>query len=88
MFKDYVGFGALGEALLALEQEKYKRVFVVTSENGWKRFNQNGIQSFFPDRECFFFSDFSNNPDFSEIQRGTALYHDFKPDLIDAIFYE
>ena len=85
MFKDYVGFGALGEALLALEHEKYTRVFVVASENGWKRFNQNGIQSFFPDRECFFFSDFSNNPDFSEIQRGTALYHDFKPDLIVAI---
>lgn len=83
--KDYVGFGALGEALTTLDASGFRRVFVVASRTGWRRFNANGPQMFFPGRECFFFHDFSPNPDFREIQAGAALYEDCRPDLIVAV---
>lgn len=85
MMKDYVGFGALGEALVELDKAGYRRVFVVASRSGWERFNKRGAQMFFPDRECLFFHDFSSNPDFREIEAGRALYDGFKPDLIVAV---
>lgn len=85
MSKDFVGFGALNDALLDLQKGGYRKVFVVVSENGWKRFNAKGIQLFFPDRECVFFHDFSVNPDFSEIRAGCKIFESFQPDLIVAI---
>ncbi len=85
MVKDFVGFGALGEALTMLDASSYKRVFIVATPSSWKRFNAKGKQPFFPSRECVFFSDFSSNPDFSDIEKGTELYKEFKPDLIVAI---
>ncbi len=85
MAKDFVGFGALNDALLVLQKENYRKVFVVFSKNGWKPINGKGTQPFFPDRECLFFHDFSANPDFSEIRAGCRLYESFQPDLIVAI---
>lgn len=81
---DYVGFGSLNEALLQLEKDGHSRVFVVASENGWKRF-QADKRPLFGKAEVAVFSDFTENPDFRDIVKGAELFREFKPDLIIAI---
>lgn len=80
--RDYNGFGALSEALLALEAGGYRRVLVVASTSGWKRFNAVEKRRFFAEREIRIFSAFSPNPDITEIMAGKPVLDEFKPDLI------
>lgn len=83
--EDFVGFGSLGEAFLSLEGGNYRRIFVIASENGWKRFNAPENRNFFTEREMELFSAFSVNPDFSEILAGADRCRAFKPDLLVAL---
>ncbi len=85
MLGDFVGFGALNQALQRLEGTKFRKIFVVASQEGWRRFNPNGIRSFFAEREIELYPEFSNNPEFSEILRGAARVRAFQPDLIVAL---
>lgn len=85
MKKDFVGFGALTEALGALANAGHRRVFVVASRGTWKRFTAMGDWPFFNDREIEVFGDFSPNPDFREILAGTERFKAFDPDLILAM---
>lgn len=83
--QDYVGFGALGEALVRLDSPSHRRVFVVASRNSWHRLNPRGERDFFARREVEIYPGFSNNPDFSEILRGCERYRAFKPDIVFAV---
>ncbi|MDR1612201.1 MAG: phosphonoacetaldehyde reductase [Planctomycetota bacterium] len=85
MNKDFVGFGALNEALGSLSDAGYARVFVVASPGTWKRFTGRGEWRFFGDRSVEVFGDFSPNPDFREILAGTGRFKAFDPDLMVAI---
>ncbi|MDR0362173.1 MAG: phosphonoacetaldehyde reductase [Planctomycetota bacterium] len=85
MIKDFVGFGALSEALEALASDGYKRIFVVASPGAWGRFTGKGEWPFFHDRTVEVFGRFSPNPDFREILAGMERFNAFKPDLIMAI---
>ncbi|MCD7897119.1 MAG: phosphonoacetaldehyde reductase [Planctomycetaceae bacterium] len=82
--KDYVGFGAVNEALLDLAGGDYHRVLVVASESGWERFNAVERRRFFTERETVVFSGFSINPEFDEILAGVEVRNRFRPDLIVA----
>ena len=83
--KDYVGFGALSEALQDLEKQNPKRVLIVASDGGWQRFTAKGEYDFFKNRESCCFTAFSPNPDFSEIVEGVETMREFDPDLLIAI---
>lgn len=83
--KDCVGFGALQEALQTLEKMDFKRILIVVSEPGWKRFNAKGEHAFFTNRTTRLFTKFSPNPDFSEILAGVEVMREFAPDLLLAI---
>lgn len=83
--RDYVGFGALSEALQALSEGGYARALAVASESGWKRFNAAETRQFFTERDTRLFSGFSVNPDITEIMAGAAIVKTFKPDLIFAL---
>ncbi|MCL2001749.1 MAG: phosphonoacetaldehyde reductase [Planctomycetes bacterium] len=85
MLGDFVGFGALNQAFAALDSKHYRRVLIVASREGWNRFNPGGPRSFFMKRETEVYSEFSNNPEFSDILRGAARFRDIQPDLILAI---
>lgn len=82
MLCDFVGFGALNQAFAKLTGGEYRRIFVVASQEGWKRFNPGGIRPFFSGREVDVYSEFSTNPEFNEILRGAARFRAFRPDLI------
>lgn len=84
MMTDYIGLGALNEALAKLEKDGCRRVFVVASENGWKRLRPEE-RPLFGKAEVELFSDFTENPDFQDILKGAARYRAFKPDLIIAV---
>ncbi|MDR1745582.1 MAG: phosphonoacetaldehyde reductase [Planctomycetota bacterium] len=83
--RDYVGFGALSEALQALAAGGYATVLAVASESGWKRFNAAEKRQFFAERDTRLFSGFSINPDIREIMAGAGVLKEFKPDLIVAL---
>ncbi len=83
--QDYIGFGALNEALGALDAGGYAKVLVVASESAWKRFNGEYGREFFRKRNTRLFSDFSVNPDFKEILAGVEVCRAFRPDLLVAI---
>lgn len=82
--KDHVGFGALNDALLALDSMGYEKVLVVASKSGWQRFLAAGKRPFFESRETWVFSDFSYNPEFREILAGAEVLRARRPDLIVA----
>lgn len=82
--KDFVGFGALGEALQSLAEKNYRKILVVASEGGWKRFNTPEERAFFKERETRLFTGFSPNPDFKEILAGVEAAREFQPDLLVA----
>lgn len=82
--KDYAGFGALSEALQSLSEQDFRKVLVVASESGWRRFNIPAERTFFTERETRVFTAFSPNPDFAEILAGASLFREFNPDLIVA----
>lgn len=83
--RDYTGFGALSEALLAMEAGGYRKVLVVASTSGWERFNAVEKRRFFAERDTRVFSAFSVNPDIAEIMAGAAVLGEFRPDLIVTI---
>ena len=80
--KDFVGFGALGEALQSLAEQNFRKILVVASQDGWKRFNSPEERPFFKEREPRLFTAFSPNPDFKEILAGVEIARQFQPDLI------
>lgn len=82
--KDHVGFGALNEAFGELANGGYRRILVVASESGWKRFNEAEKRAFFTERETRLFSAFTPNPEIKEIMTGVAVLKEFGPDLIVA----
>lgn len=82
---DYVGFGALSEALLDLDTKQYNRLLVVASRSGWERFSSGGPRPFFSTRQIVFFDGFSPNPEFREILAGAECLRACQPDLIVAI---
>lgn len=83
--RDFVGFGALSEALQTLAAEEYDKVLVVASKSGWDRFNAVEKRAFFTERDTKLFSDFSINPDIAEIMVGVDVLRRFQPDLIVAL---
>ncbi len=86
--EDVVGFGALGEAFADLAKEGFRKILVVASAEGWRRFNAGGEREFFSSsggRETRLFHAFSPNPDFTEIEAAAALAKDFQPDLLFAL---
>ncbi len=83
--RDFVGFGALSEALHTLAGEGYAKVLVVASRSGWERFNAAEQRAFFSERQTELFSDFSINPDISEIMAGVEVLRRMQPDLILAL---
>ena len=83
--KDYIGFGALNEALEALGRESHRKVLVVASGSGWERFCAAGDRPFFAGREVCLFKDFAPNPEFKEILAGAERLRNFQPDIIIAI---
>lgn len=82
MLRDFIGFGALGEALGELSQGNFHKIFIVASEKSWQRFPR---RDFFENKEVVVFSRFSPNPDFKEISNGMEAYRGLSPDLLVAI---
>ena len=83
--KDHIGFGALNEALLSLENGGFAKALVVASGSGWRRFNTDGERPFLSNRALRLFSGFSANPDILEIMAGGSILRDFCPDVIIAL---
>ena len=85
MDNDFVGFGALGEAMQHLAENGYEKIFVVASKTGWERFNAKGTYPFFAQSNVQLFSDFGTNPDFADIKKGAELFKTFDPDILIAV---
>ncbi len=83
--RDFVGFGALSEALHTLAQEKYASILVVASRTGWERFNAVEKRAFFAERHTEVFSGFSINPDIREIMAGVEALRRLRPDCVVAL---
>ncbi len=83
--ENFVGFGALGEALQALAKENFRKILVVASDGAWRRFNTPSERTAFAGRDVRVFSAFSPNPGFDEIRAGAALAKEFAPDLLLAV---
>lgn len=83
--EDFLGFGALGEALSALSGENIRKILVVASASAWRRFNAPAERELFATRETRLFSSFSPNPAFTDILAGAEEAKEFAPDCIVAL---
>ncbi|MCC8191403.1 MAG: phosphonoacetaldehyde reductase [Planctomycetes bacterium] len=85
MPKDFVGFGALNEALLTWQTAGFRRILAVASHSSWNRFRDQGLQPLCARCEISVFSAFRPNPDIADITAGADQLRNFQPDLILAL---